>query len=286
MKNHPFFAAFCLITVLTATLFTACRKGIEPDGSLLDVVSTRSNAQMQNTLATFQDMVYEAVTTSPALNTVPGSLTIGQCPQVTVTPKSSTDSFPATMTIDFGNGCNWRGHDVSGKIVLTVSGKVSNGNATLEGQVADLNIDDNHLGCKIVIKTGSGSSALRNMTLTVTEGTLITDDNKTVNIQNITMTRTQVEGQNTTVNNGGMASFQDDVFEIVVTGTGTGSNGEAFELSTPTTLRRSMTCRWIATGEVTVESGLKSAGINFGSGECDNQAVVTIAGEEKTINLK
>ncbi len=286
MQKQSFFSAV-LVCIIAATMFTACRKGVEGpgDGPLADFVAPRINATAQNSLATVQDMIYEVASTSPALNTVPGSLVIGQCPVVIVTPKTAADSFPATLTIDFGTGCTWRGHNMSGKVVLEVSGKVSAGNATMSGSFNQLSVDGNVLAGKIVVTTGAAGQSLRNMTFTFTEGKVITADGKTVMITNVVATRTQVEGQSTTVSTGGLIAFQDDVFEISFSGNGTGSDGDAFTLSTPTVLRRSMTCRWIATGKVEIKSGLKTASIDFGAGTCDDEATITVAGEVKVVKL-
>jgi hypothetical protein len=286
MQKQSFFSAL-LVLFIASTLFTACRKGIEgPDGgTLADFVAPRINATAQNTLTTVQDMIYEVASTSPALNTVSGSLVIGQCPVVTVTPKTATDSFPATLTIDFGNGCTWRGHNMSGKVVLEVSGKVSAGNATMNGSFEQLSVDGNTLSGKINVTTGAAGQSLRNMTFSFTDGKVTTAEGKSVLIASVVATRTQVEGQLTTVSTGGLIAFQDDVFEISFSGNGTGSDGDAFTLSTPTALRRSMTCRWIATGKVEIKSGIKTASIDFGTGTCDDEAIITVAGEVKTVKL-
>ncbi len=125
MKKQSFFALIA-IAALMATTLTNCGKGKLGDGALADFVPAEASAQAQAALVTVQDAVYEAVSTSAALNDVPGSVQIGSCPVVTFTPKSSVDSFPAKLKVDFGTGCDWRGHTVSGSFELNCRKKGGN----------------------------------------------------------------------------------------------------------------------------------------------------------------
>lgn len=282
MKKQSFFAPLAIVACMAA-LFTSCGKEKLGSGVLADFVPAEASANAQAALVTVQDAVYEAVATSAALNDVPGSVQVGSCPEVTFTPKNAVDSFPAKLKVDFGTGCNWRGHTISGSFEMTVSGKISAGNTTMTAKIANLTVDGSTVSADMTLKTGT--QALRSLTFTISNGMVTTDDGNTTTLTNLVFTRTQTEGQATTAQTAGLAALNDDVFEIMLTGEGINSAGKNFTISTPKTLLRKLNCRWISTGKLELKSPLTTSTLDFGTGDCDNQLVATVGNESKTIDL-
>ncbi len=268
-----------------AMLFTACRptEGVDPT---TDFAPSTANGKLQNAITTVQDIIYEAVSTSEALNTLPGSVVIGTCPVVTYTPTGNPGTFPGTLIIDFGSGCTWREQEISGSISLEVSGKVSDGNATLTGQVNDLEVDGVKVSVDLVVTLGAAPESLRDMTIVMTDGSIVTADGKTVTISSMTITRTQVAGTETKITTSGdQTALEDDEFDISFAAEGTGSDGKTYTLTTTTVLHRELACRWVVSGVAELTSGFKTATLDFGDGTCDNKITIAIAGEEITVNL-
>lgn len=72
---------------------------------------------------------------------------------------------------------------------------------------------------------------------------------------------------------------EDDIYQISENSTGTNRNGKTFSVATITPMVKKSDCEWISNGIIDVTpSGLATRRIDFGSGDCDNQATVTING--------
>ena len=86
----------------------------------------------------------------------------------------------------------------------------------------------------------------------------------------------------------------DDVFQVEGTANGHSKNGNllvAWESTITKPLIKEFTCRWITKGRVKIiraSSNTAASGIgylDFGTGNCDNQATVTINGVSHQITL-
>ncbi len=279
MKKQSFFAPV-ILGACAAALLSNCKKELREK---VDFAQSEHRAAATTAAVTVEDAIYEALATTPALTDEFGLGQFGTCPDVTFTPKNAVDSFPAKLTVDFGNGCNWRGHTIKGSFELTVSGKISAGNATITGHIVGLSVDGASITTDVTIQTGS--QALRSLTITMTDGTFATMDGSTATVNTLTFTREQVGGQGTTVKTAGLAALNDDVFNITVTGDGENPDGKAFSITTPEVVVRSMDCRWLSAGLLEMKTPLTTSTLDFGDGGCDNLVVLTIGNESKTYEL-
>jgi hypothetical protein len=113
-----------------------------------------------------------------------------------------------------------------------------------------------------------------NMKLTRTNGNMHTWNSERV--------RTMIAGQNTT-------AWSDDQYSITGTGSGVNANGVSYTANIATPLHRSLSCHWIDSGVIAfTKSNGAIRTINFGSGTCDDQAVVTVTranGNTSTRNI-
>ncbi|MCT4561602.1 MAG: hypothetical protein N4A41_09505 [Crocinitomicaceae bacterium] len=94
-------------------------------------------------------------------------------------------------------------------------------------------------------------------------------------------TRIQTGGQSTPLN------IFDNTYEITGSATGITAQGRGYEIEISSPLLIQLNCRYIKSGELTIKSdGLKKEAIlDYGSGECDNQATLTYRGKVKQLNL-
>lgn len=128
----------------------------------------------------------------------------------------------------------------------------------------------------------------------IVKNAVVTDpDGETIE-WNSTRTRAWVEGRNTgffTSNgNGGFMGWDgilDDVYEITGTASGTNRQGIDFEINIIDQLRAQLNCRWITQGIIEiVPEGYDARRMDYGTGECDDKATLTLRNQEREVNLR
>jgi len=209
------------------------------------------------------------------------------CVNVTITPLQR-EIFPKTVVMDFGTGCYSHGHLRSGKITTVYTGRLTTpgSSATTTFQnfiIDDIAVEGTH---KIANTTATGSNQ-RQFTIAVTDAKL-TKPNGDYEVWNTTRTITQIEGNGTVLPS-------DDIFRITGKGQGKVKRENLIiswhsEITEP--LVKKFTCRWIAKGIVkTVREGLPAntpwvAALDYGNGDCDNKATLTVNGNVRQITLR
>ncbi len=196
---------------------------------------------------------------------------------------NQNDSFPVNITIDFGNGCvGPDGRTRKGKISTLYTKPLWINGATATSSFSDYSVNNIQVeGIHTLTNSSSNnqlifSSAVTGGKLTATDGTIV----------HWTGTRvfTQKEGWNTRFDP------SDDLYTIV--GQGNGSvqkNGVVYSWTgyNITPLEKRTTCGWISKGIQGIEgSAGAQASLDFGNGDCDNKAVITVNGVSAEITLK
>lgn len=204
-----------------------------------------------------------------------GNYFVSNCPAVTY----DKESTPRKMTLDFGTtGCKGKdGKTRSGKIVITSSSfenkKMERTKTFVNFEVEGLKITGNIK--KTVTFDMAGHSQL---SIVEEDLTLTNSENKKTNRKGI-LTREH-----------SMRSFLDRTDDKITTwGEITGTrDGVAYSktISDKTPLVFLARCKQIVSGMITRTSGTDKMVIDFGKGECDNEAIVTKNGETKTIKLR
>ena len=302
MKRNLRFTGILAAALLTAFLFfTACQKDNSPVAN-----DPASDAETQ--LATEDDaeadMTYDDVFVSvmgtddevgigtgigvfgrTAGDTDPGSTNRidsagNHCFTVTRVP-AAPGVFPKTVTIDFGTGCTGPdGHTRRGKIITVYSGRLIVPGSEAVTTFDNYYIDSVHVEGRHKVANNS-TSAVRVFTRTVINGKLTKPSGNYVK-WDATHTSAQTAGLGTPL-------FPlDDEFDV--TGGGTGQyfrNGNTHTWSRLiiTPLHKKFTCNWIESGIVKIDRNGTDARLNFGNGNCDNQAVLTIGGNHYNITL-
>ena len=200
-----------------------------------------------------------------------------RCFTVTVTPMDR-GVFPKTVVINFGNGCLGRdGKLRKGKIITVYTGPMrvpgSKATTTFDGfKVDSVAVEGTHQ-----VENNSTSNNL-SFTTRVINGKLTWDSGRWVK-WTTTRTVTQVEG------NGTPFYPLDDIFTITGAGRGENSRGASWAHEIIEPLVKKFTCRWISKGVMRVRRNDTNALINYGNGDCDNKATVTINGRTIEITL-
>jgi len=206
-----------------------------------------------------------------------GRIDSNRCFTVTVVPQQP-GVFPKTVTIDFGSGClGHNGKLRKGKIITVFTGKMrvpgSKATTTFDGYKVDsMAVTGTH-----EVVNNSTSSNL-SFTTRVIEGKLAWDSGRWVKWSN-TRTVTQLEG------NGTPFWPLDDIFSVTGAGKGENSKGKSWGHEVIEPLIKKFTCRWISKGVLRIKFNDKSGLLNFGTGDCDNKATLTVNGTTKIITL-
>lgn len=215
------------------------------------------------------------------------------CATVTIVHASTSTFFPVRITIDFGTaGCirPADGHSRKGKIIIDYSNRL-----TLPGAAATITLDNFYIddtkieGTATITNTSSPNSTppSRQFTVDVTNGKLSTADGNYVE-WNSHKTITQTQGLST------LLYPKDDVFQIEGSANGRAQKGNllvAWQSTITSPLIKNFECRWIVQGTVKVVRASTSANtswtglLDYGNGNCDNQATVTLNGVTHQITL-
>lgn len=194
----------------------------------------------------------------------------------TIETSFSGDTTIKTITFtDFVNGNNENGHIKNGVIIIKILGGPLQATFKRIILLQNFTIDGIKIeGRKEINKTGdyTYSVALTNGKVTFTDGTTYTRE--------CTRTRTWVEGYATPYN------IWDDIFSIEGEATGVNRKGNAYTHTITNALVIKNACRWIVQGTIELVAGDKTAMLDYGNGECDYFATITINGEVKEIRLR
>lgn len=205
---------------------------------------------------------------------------LSNCAVITI----DTLSNPHLMTIDFGaNNCLCNdGKYRRGQILVSFTGSYFAQGAVKTTTFNNYYRNDNKIeGTRTVTNlglNGSGNMAWSisavNMKVTRTTGAFHT--------WNSERTRTMIAGQNT-------SAWSDDQYSITGSGNGINANGASYTANIATPLHRALSCHWIDSGVIAfTKSNGATRTINFGTGSCDDQAVVTVTranGNTSTRNI-
>ncbi len=203
-----------------------------------------------------------------------------RCFTVTVTPRER-GVFPKTVTIDFGSGCEVRGHLRKGKIITVYTGRLHVPGSKAVTSFDNFSIDSFKIeGKHTVQNTTSPGSNQRSFTATVENARITNVNNGNWCAWNSKRIMTQVEG------NGTPFFPKDDIFSITGTRSGECSNGKSRTSEIMEPLLKKFACKWIVKGVVKISLNNTVGLLDFGDGTCDNKATLTVDGVSRAISLR
>lgn len=209
------------------------------------------------------------------------------CFTVDIKQLAAPNIFPLQVIIDFGQGCEGKdGHVRRGKIIAEYTGRL-----IVPGKSASVIFDGFYIDSIQVEGTVSISNTsandIRQFTYDVSGAKLTKPNGNFIAWKNHKVF-SQKEGLNT-------PDFAlDDVFTIEGYSSGQLKKHDLLvtwqsEIESP--LVKKFLCRWITEGKIKTTLGASSsnnqwtAALDFGSGDCDNKATVTINGATREISL-
>lgn len=252
-------------------------------------VSSESDAEAE---ITFNDVFDDAMGANDEVGVegVPGTMNrLNPCYTVTITRLNPPDLFPVKIVVDYGTtGCvGIDGHIRRGKVITEYTKRL-----LVPGAVATTRFDGFYVDSIKVegvhkITNTSTSTATRQFTVDVIEARLTRPSGNYVEWSGHKVI-TQIEGLATAIP-------LDDIFRIEGSSHGKVKRGAllvSWESNIIEPLIKKFSCRWIVKGRVrTVRTNTATtdrwvAVLDFGTGDCDNKAVITINGVSRQITLR
>ncbi|QKG79064.1 hypothetical protein [Tenuifilum thalassicum] len=163
----------------------------------------------------------------------------------------------------------------NGVIIIRTCGNYLSDNFERTVTFDNFTINGNKIeGKKVIRKT-----AEHQYQITLTDGKVTFTDGTTYT-RNAERTRTWVEGYDTPF------FVWDDVYTLEGSATGVNRKGETYTHQITSALMFKLNCRWIVQGVINITVGDKEATLDYGMGECDNMAYVTVNGKTYEIKLR
>lgn len=228
--------------------------------------------------------------------TTGGTARLNACPDVTITSTSGVpNTFPVKVVMDFGTGCVGRdGRTRAGKIVTVYSNRLFVFGATATTEFVDYKVDSIKVqGTHVITNQGEPISTSPNLCIrhkwkVEVKNAKLTKPNGNYVEWNSIKTITQLEGTCTPY------IQLDDIYKIEGSAYGKVKRGDlliAFNSEITDPLIKKFSCRWLVKGTIRVmrlnltTNSPWVATINYGNGDCDNKALVTINGIPHIITL-
>jgi hypothetical protein len=271
MKKITFLAA---ITVLIASItFISCRKSQRDSDTETQSTSDQALAEF-----IFND-VYKQVFIANNYDT---TLTSLACDTSYFTPAFPDSTFPKTLTIRFDtvNGCTGSdGITRKGTITAVITGFMYDSLSMATISFNKYYVNGNKVtGTKIITYKGHNSNGNPYYTVSVSNASVILSNGDLISWKS-SRTREWIAGDTTSV-------MSDDVYLITGTASGTGINGNTFTVTTNTALRVEIGCKYPTSGIITLQpANLLPRTIDFGTGTCDDAAVVKLGGKSYDVTL-
>jgi hypothetical protein len=261
-----------------AVITTSCKKNNELQ--LEDKVLSQDDAYAESTFENVSDIGNEAydIKTGNMLKSIEGNrLFLSDCATVTL----DTLAFPCVLTIDFGDTnclCN-DGKYRRGKIIITFTGRYFEPGTVITHGFENYFVNDKSVaGTKVVTNMGENENGNLYFTIEV-QGVIEKPDGGGTFSWNSSRVREWIQGSDT-------HNRWDDIYLVTGTATGTRPNGLTWEQEIMTPLRVELACRFIVSGTVEMRPQDRPVRLlDYGNGDCDNIATVTINGETYTIHL-
>ena len=264
---------FALLSLPSIFFFASCQKDeTEPDPEVETTFKLTEDQAVSESINDDATVIFFDASVSSGfyrLNGQAETTGILSCATITVTPQNT---FPKTITIDFGNGCTSAdGIGRKGKINITLSDYVHNTGAT-----AVMTFDNYYaLGFKVegtITWTNTSTPNGISWTRQITNGRVIEPLGGYYWTHEGTKNVTQVAGASTPTN------LLDDVYSVTGNHTVTNPAGKTRTVTILEALEKKTTCHNVTKGKMKIQATSHFAILDYGDGTCDNIATITIDG--------
>jgi hypothetical protein len=253
-----------MIAAVATTTFTSCKKEQAAEEDF--ATEKEMSEHMALSEANYSDAgnIADEASTGEL-----GSYKTG-CGSVTI----DTTSTPRKITIDFGTtNCLCKdGKNRRGKIFVTYTGRYRDAGTVVTTTFDGYFVDDNQIkGTRTVTNNGPNGAGHPTFNVSV-NGSIILSGGRGTITHTSTRTRTWIAGYNT-------VAVADDEYEINGSSTTIGPKGDEFTATIRKGLHIKLSCSNIISGIIDyVRKGSKNgnASIDYGNGDCDRIATVTL----------
>jgi len=198
------------------------------------------------------------------------------CGSLSITPFDTT-TWPKTVTLDFGNA-NCVGDDGRtrrGKIIGSFTHWFRSAGTVVTINFDDYFVNDHEiLGTKTITNNGPNTANHLVYSISFLDCRIVKPNNGGTIHWSTTRQHEWMEGENT-------FTPYDDVWNVRGSATGSSSDGTDFSLNIVQDLNVKYGCRWIRSGILDMDiEGLNTITVNYGTGTCDANAVLTYDGTD------
>jgi len=264
---------FALLSLPSIFFFASCQKDeTEPDPEIETTFKLTEDQAVSESINDDATVIFFDASVNAGFYRLDGQTeTTGilSCASVTVTPQNT---FPKTITIDFGNGCTSAdGISRKGKINITLSDYVHNTGAT-----AVMTFDNYYTaGFKVegtITWTNTSTPNGISWTRQITNGKVTEPLSGYYWTHEGTKNVTQIAGANTPTN------LLDDVYSVTGNHTVTNPAGKSRTVTILEALEKKTICHNVSKGKMKIQAQTHFAILDYGDGTCDNIATITIDG--------
>jgi len=198
---------------------------------------------------------------------------LGPCTEIT----ESSETFPKTITINYGEGCKCRdGKFRKGIVILNFTNPLHTPGAVLTINLKDYYVNRAHIeGTKIITNLSTAGS--HKFSISINKGKINWSNGRGFTYEGSRIF-TQVQGIET-------STVNDDVYEIEGQSKTIYANGIIVVKKTTSPLIRKLSCAWVVQGIVQIAINDRILFLDFGNGDCDNKAILSWSGGTQEITL-
>lgn len=276
---------FCTYSafILFISLTTSCKKQdvagtISTEQETTYELST-DQAVADNATEDANSIFMEAAATKNLLGSNTQTITIPNILNGAIVSVTPAAGFPKTIVINFGDGISANGSVRYGKINVVLSDSVRKAGST--AKITFTNYIINGFKKEGTITWTNTSTATAKGWQRKVENGKITAPGGRYWLHSGIRDAVQISGANTP------NTLLDDIFLITGNHTVTSAAGQTRNSYITEALQKKAVCENIGTGKLRVEGGNNNAVIDFGNGDCDKIATVSVNGDApRTITLR
>ena len=273
--NKPNLNFLLTLGLIVLTVLTSCRRDNEKDDDTSAVQNESTAENYFNELSSIADQVATTGDLSGYKISQDQGALLSNCAVIVIDTSSFVSpQIPNTFTVDFGQGCVGSDNKTrSGKIIITATGPYLEAGTVVTIIPENYFVNGNQIsGSRVVTNLGENSQGQPTFSIDV-DGSIILANNEGTITWMANRVRTWSAGFNTPL------LFFDDEFSLTGSANGTRVNGDTWTSQINTSLLYRHSCRQIVSGTFTLSpEGKPDRLVNFGSGDCDYSASVTING--------
>ena len=268
MKSH--YLKLNLIALLTIFLFASCEttdEAIEDSSSAIssdDITAVEEVDMVMEEINATAEQAFVEEESGSLFTRGTSSSFFPECLTKTVV----TTDLTKTVTLDFGDGCEVRGHFMAGVMILSYEKNPELHTRTIAVEFDNYRIDHKLIqGAHSIVRMRENDNG--NPQSTSTFDVNVTWDNGDTASRVGEKIREWIVGVGTGV-------WSDNVYLITGHWSTVRRNGDEITGEITTALRRELACRFLVSGVIDLTKNGRSASLDFGDGTCDNEALLTL----------